>query len=47
MTVSFQLSPEQEQLKAGARGFAEEHLRDLAAAVRQRRSRRAGDAPAA
>ena len=34
MTVSFQLSPEQEQLKAGARAFAEEHLRDLAAAVR-------------
>ncbi|MEJ2860784.1 acyl-CoA dehydrogenase family protein [Actinomycetospora flava] len=34
MTVSFLLSPEQEQLKAAARGFAEEHLRDLAAAVR-------------
>jgi nitroalkane oxidase len=34
MVVSFALSPEQEQLKAGARGFAEEHLRDLAAAVR-------------
>lgn len=34
MTVSFLLSPEQEQLKAAARSFAEEHLRDLAAAVR-------------
>lgn len=34
MTVSFLLSPEQEQLKAAARAFAEEHLRDLAAAVR-------------
>jgi nitroalkane oxidase len=34
MTVSFLLSPEQEQLKGAARGFAEEHLRDLAAAVR-------------
>jgi alkylation response protein AidB-like acyl-CoA dehydrogenase len=34
MAVSFGLSPEQEQLKAGARGFAAEHLRDLAAAVR-------------
>jgi nitroalkane oxidase len=34
MAVSFLLSPEQEQLKAAARGFAEEHLRDLAAAVR-------------
>ena len=32
--VSFGLSPEQEQLKAGARGFVAEHLRDLAAAVR-------------
>lgn len=28
------LSPEQEQVKAAARGFAREHLRDLAAAVR-------------
>ncbi len=34
MTVSFTLSPEQEQLKAGARAFAQEHLRDHAAAVR-------------
>ena len=34
MTVSFLLSPEQEQLKAAVRGFAEEHLRRLAAAVR-------------
>ncbi|MGY1606755.1 acyl-CoA dehydrogenase family protein [Geodermatophilus sp. SYSU D00700] len=34
MTVSFTLTPEQEQLKAVARRFAEEHLRDLAAAVR-------------
>lgn len=34
MTVSFLLTPEQEQLKAAARGFAEEHLRGLAAAVR-------------
>jgi butyryl-CoA dehydrogenase len=34
MTVSFLLTPEQEQLKAAARAFAEEHLRDLAAAVR-------------
>jgi nitroalkane oxidase len=34
MTVSFLLSPEQEQLKAAARGFAENHLRELAAAVR-------------
>jgi nitroalkane oxidase len=34
VAVSFSLSPEQEQLKAAARGFAEEHLRDLAAAVR-------------
>src|SRR3954447_25026011 len=34
MAVSFGLSPEQEQLKAGARQFADEHLRDLAAAVR-------------
>ncbi|GAA4902147.1 butyryl-CoA dehydrogenase [Actinomycetospora succinea] len=34
MAVSFLLSPEQEQLKAAARGFAEEHLGDLAAAVR-------------
>jgi alkylation response protein AidB-like acyl-CoA dehydrogenase len=35
MTVSFHLSPEQEQLKLGARQFAEEHLRPLAAEVRQ------------
>jgi nitroalkane oxidase len=34
MTVSFLLSPEQEQLKAAARGFAEDELRDLASAVR-------------
>ncbi|MCD2197558.1 acyl-CoA dehydrogenase [Actinomycetospora endophytica] len=34
MTVSFLLSPEQEELKAAARAFADEHLRDLAAAVR-------------
>ncbi|MCF7550414.1 acyl-CoA dehydrogenase family protein [Pseudonocardia sp. WMMC193] len=34
MSVSFTLSPEQQQLKAVARAFAEEHLRDLAAAVR-------------
>lgn len=34
MTVSFLLTPEQEQLKAAARGFAREHLRDLAAATR-------------
>lgn len=34
MTVSFHLSPEQEQLKAAARGFARDHLRDLAGAVR-------------
>src|SRR5215218_813907 len=34
MTVSFSLSPEQEQLKQGARQFAEAHLRDLAEAVR-------------
>ena len=34
MSVSFTLSPEQEQLKTVARGFAEEHLRDLADAVR-------------
>jgi alkylation response protein AidB-like acyl-CoA dehydrogenase len=34
MTVSFLLSPEQEQLKAAARAFAREHLRDLAAATR-------------
>ena len=34
MTVSFRLSPEQEQLKLVARQFAEEHLRPLAAAVR-------------
>ena len=33
MTVSFHLSPEQEQLKLGARQFAEEHLRPLAAEV--------------
>src|SRR5260370_22397588 len=35
MTVSFHLSPEQEQLKLGARQFAEEHLRPLAADVRK------------
>ena len=35
MTVSFHLSPEQEQLKLGARQFAEEHLRPLAAEVRK------------
>ena len=34
MTVSFLLTPEQEQLKAAARGFARDHLRELAAAVR-------------
>lgn len=34
MTVSFLLSPEQEQLKAAARGFAQEQLVALAAAVR-------------
>jgi nitroalkane oxidase len=34
MTVSFHLSPEQEQLKLGARQFAGEHLRPLAAEVR-------------
>jgi alkylation response protein AidB-like acyl-CoA dehydrogenase len=34
MTVSFTLTPEQEQLKAVARQFADEHLRDLSAAVR-------------
>ena len=34
MTVSFRLSPEQEQLKSGARQFAEEYLRPLAAEVR-------------
>ena len=34
MTVSFSLSPEQEQLKKVARQFAEAHLRDLAEAVR-------------
>ncbi|QJY45317.1 acyl-CoA dehydrogenase family protein [Pseudonocardia broussonetiae] len=34
MSVSFSLSPEQEQLKKAARAFAEAHLRDLAAAVR-------------
>lgn len=34
MSVSFSLSPEQEQLKHGARQFAEAHLRDLADAVR-------------
>ncbi len=34
MTISFTLSPEQEQLKKAARGFAEEHLRELAVAVR-------------
>jgi alkylation response protein AidB-like acyl-CoA dehydrogenase len=34
MSVSFSLSPEQEQLKHGARQFAEANLRDLADAVR-------------
>lgn len=34
MSVSFRLSPEQEALKAGARAFADEHLRPLARAVR-------------
>lgn len=34
MTVSFLLSPEQEQLKAAARAFAREQLRDLAASTR-------------
>jgi alkylation response protein AidB-like acyl-CoA dehydrogenase len=34
VTVSFSLSPQQEQLKAVARQFAEAHLRDLAEAVR-------------
>ena len=34
MSVSFLLTPEQEQLKAAARSFARDHLRDLAAAVR-------------
>ena len=34
MTVSFTLTPEQEQLKAVARQFADEHLRDLSVAVR-------------
>ena len=34
MSVSFSLSPEQEQLKKAARAFAEAHLRDLAASVR-------------
>lgn len=34
MTISFLLTPEQEQLKAAARGFAQEHLRELAAATR-------------
>lgn len=34
MPVSFTLSPEQEQLKQVARQFANEHLRDLAEAVR-------------
>lgn len=33
MTVSFVLTPEQEQLKAAARQFAQEHLVELAAAV--------------
>ncbi|MCT2581813.1 acyl-CoA dehydrogenase family protein [Actinophytocola gossypii] len=40
MTVSFLLSPEQEQLKAAARGFARERLRDLAAATRAERDPR-------
>jgi alkylation response protein AidB-like acyl-CoA dehydrogenase len=34
MTVSFTLTSEQEQLKAVARQFADEHLRDLSVAVR-------------
>src|SRR4051794_32832586 len=34
MTVSFLLTAEQEQLKTAARGFAHEHLRELAGAVR-------------
>jgi hypothetical protein len=34
MTVSFLLTPEQEQLKAAARGFAQDQLRDLAAVTR-------------
>ncbi len=34
MSVSFSLSPDQEQLKHGARQFAEAHLRGLADAVR-------------
>jgi alkylation response protein AidB-like acyl-CoA dehydrogenase len=34
VAVSFSLGPEQEALKAGARGFATEYLADLAAAVR-------------
>jgi alkylation response protein AidB-like acyl-CoA dehydrogenase len=34
MTVSFVLTPEQEQLKAAARGFAQDHLQPLAAAIR-------------
>ena len=37
MTVSFRLSPEQENLKLGARQFAEAHLRPLAAEVREER----------
>jgi alkylation response protein AidB-like acyl-CoA dehydrogenase len=35
MTISFQLSPQQEQLKFVARQFAEEYLRPLAADVRR------------
>jgi nitroalkane oxidase len=35
MAVSFTLSPEQEQLKAIARAFAAEHLREPAAAVKR------------
>ncbi len=34
MTISFLLTPEQEQLKAAARGFAQDQLRDLAAVTR-------------
>jgi hypothetical protein len=34
MTVSFLLTPGQERLKAAARGFAQDQLRDLAAVIR-------------
>ncbi|MGB3439853.1 MAG: acyl-CoA dehydrogenase [Actinophytocola sp.] len=34
MSVGFLLTPEQEQLKATARGFAQEQLRDLSVAIR-------------